>query len=379
MSRSDFVALPLPLVLLTTLVIGCGSDGVGRSGGDASGPTLVPVDSLLLEEADSLYMGRPWTPAVDPRDGSIYIPDGYTSRVYRFDRSGRLVQTYGSRGSGPGELRGPNMAFVLDDTILVVLDARLNRLKWFHRDTGVGLAETVFTPFTGIEPAVRVGDHYWFASVEQGHPRALARWDPRTGEVSTVGPMPAEYHVSRRSPRPGYANNMLVGVLTWADSTLIRGWQIRNDLMRYTLDGEIVDTIDLPAVRRRGVPENLRYLYDVEGATGRERLTINSYLRQLHTLPGGGLAFVHHDQEILSLDGPVPILGARSWLGITTPDFQRACVDAPVPASSDARPMETFRGDTLLVLDRRIVGERLETWIRMFRIDTTGCDWLPTR
>ncbi|MBA4158832.1 MAG: hypothetical protein H0X65_15335 [Gemmatimonadetes bacterium] len=139
-----------------------------------------------------------------------------------------------------------------------------------------------------------------------------------------------------------------------------------------------MDTLDLPVVRRRGSPENLRYLYDVEGATGRERITINSNLRQLHTLPDGGLAFTHHDQEILSLDGPVPVVAAHVWLGVASPDLKRACVDTRVPASLDARSMEAFRGDTLFVLDRRIVDDtRLETWIKLYRIDTEGCDWIP--
>jgi len=49
-----------------------------------------------------------------------------------------------------------------------------------------------------------------------------------------------------------------------------------------------------------------------------------------------------------------------------------------VPASLDARAMEAFRGDTLFVLDRRIVDDTdLETWIVMYRIDMEGCDWIP--
>ena len=41
--------------------------------------------------------------------------------------------------------------------------------------------------------------------------------------------------------------------------------------------------------------------------------------------------------------------------------------------------METFRGDTLFVLDRRIdEGEKLQTWILMFLVSEEGCDWLST-
>ena len=39
--------------------------------------------------------------------------------------------------------------------------------------------------------------------------------------------------------------------------------------------------------------------------------------------------------------------------------------------------METFRGDTLFQLDRHIVSEQLQMWIRIFLIDTDDCDWIP--
>lgn len=45
----------------------------------------------------------------------------------------------------------------------------------------------------------------------------------------------------------------------------------------------------------------------------------------------------------------------------------------------EIRPMETFRGDTLFVLDRRIDdSERLQTWILMYLVSDEQCDWLST-
>lgn len=370
-------AAALSFVLLLPIVNGCGSEVDGRVGGGAIGPTLVLLDSILLPDSDSLVMGNPWTPMLDPYDGGFYIPDGYYGRVYRFDRSGSLVRTYGRPGRGPGELQGPTMAFVLDDSTLAVRDGRLGRLKRYHRGTGEALEEHVFTAFVGQDPPVFHGGKYWFAGTEQGRARALVSWDPVDGGQTLVGLLPEEYYVSAREGI-SYANHMLGGALTWADSTFVRGWYIRNDLMRYTPEGEVVDTIHLPVAHRFGVPENLRYMYDIKGPRGAEKFTFHSYLRHLHTLPDGGLAFIHHDQELESFEGPVPVFSATSWLGVLSPDFSRACVDALVPSSPDTRPMEAFRGDTLFVFDRRIVDEaRLESRIRLYRVDTTGCDWLP--
>lgn len=72
----------------------------------------------------------------------------------------------------------------------------------------------------------------------------------------------------------------------------------------------------------------------------------------------------------------MPILTARVWVGVLSPDLTRACVDTELPVSQDARSMEVFRGDTLFQLDRRMIGDRLETWIRMFLIDREACDWI---
>ncbi len=41
--------------------------------------------------------------------------------------------------------------------------------------------------------------------------------------------------------------------------------------------------------------------------------------------------------------------------------------------------METFLGDTLFVLERRIDdAEELQSWILMYRVSDEGCDWLST-
>jgi len=64
---------------------------------------------------------------------------------------------------------------------------------------------------------------------------------------------------------------------------------------------------------------------------------------------------------------------------VLSADVDSACVDALVPAGRDLDPREAFLGDTLSVLDRRIVGdERVETWAFMYGLDASTCDWLPT-
>ena len=57
------------------LIPGCGSESGAPVTADTAGPTLTAVDSILLPETDTLYIGNPYTPVIDPFDGSFYIPD----------------------------------------------------------------------------------------------------------------------------------------------------------------------------------------------------------------------------------------------------------------------------------------------------------------
>ncbi|KPK76318.1 MAG: hypothetical protein AMS25_17645 [Gemmatimonas sp. SM23_52] len=315
----------------------------------------MPLDSIRLAEADTLYVGNPYTPVIDPYDGTIYVPDVFSRRVHRFARDGSLIRTYGRPGEGPGEFRSAGPAFVLDDSTLAVCDA---------------------------PPVVR-DDGVWFALVDQNyqHPRfavarSVAHWLPASDTVLYLGPMPAEFSESIAGGYWQYANFNLRGVLAFHDGAILRGWVLKNELFVLSPGGEVLDTLDIPAVRRLGVPKNVRELLDVKRIGLKEIFERFSRLWQLHTLPDGRVAFTHHDQHVLKLR-PMPVLSATVWVGVLSADLKSACVDAKLPVSLDARSMETFRGDTLFQLDRRIVGERLQTWIRMFRIDTDDCDWIP--
>ena len=131
--------------------------------------------------------------------------------------------------------------------------------------------------------------------------------------------------------------------------------------------------------RRKGVPADLRERIDIERIPGREQLEESSQLRQLFPRPGGGFLFTHHDQTALKME-PMPVLTAKTWVGILSPDLSQACVDTLVPHDFEIRPMETFRGDTLFVLDRRIDdSEKLQTWILMYLVSDEDCDWMSTR
>lgn len=165
------------------LIPGCGSEPGERVTADAAGPTLTPIDSILLPEADTLYIGNPYTPVVDPFDGSFHIPDIFSERVLRFGRDGRLVLVYGRPGEGPGEFRGgPEVPIILDDSTVAVQIGRSRRVNVFDRNTAETGRVAGLPALGGITPAVVIGED----RPSSGFRRRSMEGPPRLRGAATV-------------------------------------------------------------------------------------------------------------------------------------------------------------------------------------------------
>ena len=376
MSRScRSVALLAGMILIP----GCSPEPGERVSADAAGPALIPLDSILLPEADTLYIGNPYTPVIDPFDGSVYIPDHFSGRVLRFGRDGRLMMVYGRPGEGPGEFRGGlGVPVILDDSTVAVQSVQSRRANVFNRHTGETRRVLAFPALAGITPAVVIGADVWMSDFELSRRTSLTRWRRATDEFESFGILPAAYLASAESDNWSYAATFQLSSLAHSRGRFVQGWSGLDEMFVLNMRGEVVDTADVPVVRRKGVPADLRERIDIEVIPFREVLENSSQLRQLFARPGGGFLFTHHDQTALKME-PMPVLTAKVWVGILSSDLKTACVDAPVPRDFEIRPMETFRGDTLFVLDRRINdSEKLQTWILMYLVSDEQCDWLST-
>src|SRR5690606_18591094 len=112
-----------------------------------------------------------------------------------------------------------------------------------------------------------------------------------------------------------------------------------------------------------------------------ETVELHSQMRQFALLSNGLFGFTHHDLRIIEDHGPsrATIFGADLYVGVLSADLDSACVDTLVPAGAGLDPGSALLGDSLFVLDRRIVGdERVETRVLIYGLDTSTCDWLPT-
>jgi hypothetical protein len=247
----------------------------------------------------------------------------------------------------------------------------------FDRNTGEHLRSVSYRGRLGSTAPIRVGNTLWMPSRSLQDATTALAWDLETDSVRYLGPLPAEYEASLRSIGR-YAAFYAMGVLAAWEDTLLVGMRGRNELVLMDHHGTVLDTLHPPVSRRRGVPQNVQQLFDEQRLPRRELYRRVSATAHVNRRSDGSILLVHHDAEVEESDGP-SIITADALVTVITADRRRACVDADLPVSPDARPIHGARGDTLFLLDRRIVGERMETWIVPYLVDTAGCDWIDIR
>ncbi|MBS0518814.1 MAG: peptidase [Proteobacteria bacterium] len=83
-------------------------------------------------------LGAPFnhpTAAALASDGEIYVADGYgNSHVHRFGADGRLLQSWGGPGTGPGAFTTPHAVVIDRRGRVLVGDRENNRVQLFDRD-----------------------------------------------------------------------------------------------------------------------------------------------------------------------------------------------------------------------------------------------------
>lgn len=203
-------------------------------------------------------------------------------------------------------------------------------------------------------------------------------WDPGEGSFRYLFDLPEPYMQSLKKNGPFAGTLLGSSVLAWPDTMLV-GMLGLNDLRLATWEGEVLDTIRPPNVRRRGAPHDLHAKYDTDMSLSfKDRVEMMSLLVGMYRLQDGETVLVHADQTI---KGEIPMVEwlADIHLTILSADRRTACVDGFVPYVNETRARLTVSRDTLFLLERTISGteDDLETRIRLYEIDTSGCDWLP--
>ena len=361
------------------LCAGCTADPGGRPTTEASGPSVVPVDSVLLEETGRFYIGNPFSLVPDTTDGSFLISDFFENRILRFARDGRLQQTYGRPGEGPGEFVDLGPAFILNDSIVVGADDGRKIFQVFSAADGEYLRAYDYQGRLGMSTYSVLAGAVVYPSRELVSGTSVAIWRYPHKEIDYVMPLPDEYLRSANHPS-GYVGRFAAffsmgSAVAWPD-TIMSAMGGLNEIYVSAWSGQAVDTLDPPALRRRGVPDEIQERLDSYDFRGRPH-EVGSSLEGLYRLSDAATAVFHHDAT-LEGEQPYGTITADIYLTVIAPDRRTACVDAPVPHFKALRPIHTVVRDTVFLLDRRLneAEDGLETWVRMYRIDTSGCTWL---
>jgi hypothetical protein len=335
-------------LLVASLALACD----GTSGGHAADvPTLIPLDSIPLIEPDTAVIGRPVSLS-RMSNAEWWVLDRFSASILRFGPDGMFRGRVGRSGDGPGEFESP-MRFVEVDSLVVVVDSRLRRVSLFSLSGQY--ADSAFSiPYTPGDVASG-GGSLWITSVGPTDP-AVWTWDFRTGASRGFGELPALW---REYPFAAALGGPLV--VPPGDSPLVTlgfggiGYLFRVD----PRSGQTVDSIAIPAVQRRGIPDEIGEVLASPAASDDI-----SVIYRLHPLPGRRLAVSHLD---VTRQGSV--FGGEYFLTIVTNEGRPVATDLTVPElTSDAIPTTYFSGDTLHVLTQPLEGLGARSVIRRYLV-----------
>ena len=370
------------LIAVCVLSSACSGESADRvvDHPDYQGPNVMVLEPVLLEESDQYHLGNPSSLVVDTLDGSFLVSDYYSGRMFRFGRDGSVVRTYGRPGSGPGEFQGIGPAFVLNDSVVVGADMGRRQLSRFVSGTGEHAGVTPYPGTAGLTTTV-VDGVALIPSVDLDSMKAMVVWDPAGGgSLRHVIDLPEIYRRSLGGAGVFMGMFGLGTVAAWPD-TMLFGMGGTNEVYVATWDGEVIDTVHLPNVRRRGIPHDAQERIDDvanPSTTFNERMEMLSVLQGLYVMSDGATVFIHHDIEVVGEPPMVEFL-ATIHASVLSSDRTTACVDGPVEFANEMRVVHTMARDTLYLLDRTLneAEDAMMTWIRRYGIDTSACEWLP--
>lgn len=345
------------------------------------GPSVRLVDSILLRETDTAFVGRlSHAFSVDDKKRFL-IADRASDKLLRFSPDGKLEAVIGRHGGGPGEFNRIRAGTIfLDDTLLVqplegtsliVIDARtgkeVNRLRTIGR----------MTSSAQMGPDVALG---LLAYGMEGTVALLPR-DSLVSSTTPISPtavsVPIVYSTFQRLR--SFAGVQVTG---WVDTILV-GFSATNILIRRDWHGERSDTILVPVRIRRGVPRFQILRFDDPTLSPHEALSAISMLLGVWHQSTGEIVLWYQDGTTEDPGNPRAPRLATAFLTVLTPDLKQACVDARLEAPGTGLTRLTLVSDTLYSIDQQtdipnVVGDSVRTLIRRYVIDTSRCDWKPT-
>jgi hypothetical protein len=332
-----------------------------RPSRDFSVATAAWQDSILLTEMDSSFVAGAGGLARSS-DGNIAIADVSSGRVLLFSREGAHLRSIGRRGRGPGEFLAPSTVQFFAGSLLV-MDNATRRISRFDL-SGDSLVSSLRMPGSAIDfRAVDRG--IVVASADAQIETALAHSFAGGDSLARAGALPASY---TRFPR--LKRNLALGAVAPVEGGIWLGMQGSNGLDYYEFRDLLkpARSIDVPRVRRRGVPLESPEKLESEVSYEQEIGSL-SMLWALGQLSDNRLSTVHVDATMSDAG-----VTAFALLSIVDAAGGRGCIDLTLPTDTTAVPILRFEGDTLFdVVQRETEDGKPQTWVRWQDVRRLRC------
>jgi hypothetical protein len=328
---------------------------------------LVLRDSIRLQQRGDVFLSLPAAAAAD--SAGYLVTDDQEPQVLAFSRRGALLRRYGRKGEGPGEFREAVAAFPYKKDRVIVFSRVPPAAQVFDRASGAFVEEFRLT--TPIMSARVVTGRVWIGGNRYATRTGLHRLVLGNDHETDLAPLPGNFE--NMGPLGGFFP--MVSFAVWSDTVLV-GFEPSGTLTLLLDDGTVLDTIPIPARRRRGVPDDpsgtlLRFMHT---RSYDKVFGLLSALRGMHHNADGTTTLVYFDSR-----PETPPVTSEMFVSVLSADRTRACVDARVPLHPEAQPTFGFDGDELVVLEQVIEGAEAVPVLKHYRVDTSGCDWIGTK
>lgn len=342
-----------------------------------SGPALIMEDSVVLRETDDHYVGQPVS-LIPVGDGSFLIADGFSNSVLHFDSQGRYQRTFGRKGRGRGEFRFVSPAGFVADDVVGIGDDHARELELFELGSGKHIGAVSLSPSALLDEYVVSGDTLWFAGIDTESWNTIG-FSSLTELVSAASSTEDDGFVLSPdlldAPRIYAENDVVMGVLPKVSLDVLKGrllvgFAASPSLRVANLYGAVLDSLEMPVARRRGLLANDDLLALQQGPEVTDIFGRVSYLVEVSQ---GSLGFIHAVHQESSYNAATRQMRGTFFVSSVREDGTQSCPDTLVPTSDAGLAELTLEGDLLHVLDQRLRGNGVRTVIRTLRIDPTNC------
>lgn len=382
MMRASITAFAVGASVL--LMLGCGG---GQATPEATPDSIVGARRVVLQESESLFVGRPFRFYISPQGEHIVTDDG-SARVLWFGPDGKLEFAIGRRGRGPGEFHAPGAVVLLDDSTVAIEERRSRALKVLRLPGGKELRTVNFTGAVA-DDNVLIRDTVWFGVIapRMGEERgvylglgSLVQWAVADSFTTTRWDGPAADLLSGQTLGPlGLLASQVIAV---RDSVIFSKFGTRDTIHARLRNGDLLDAWPVPKTHRRGVSRAaIDYALDRKNWDDpkfRKRFWANEEFSQdirLAVLNNGWLVLVTLDAMV---DGEA--LNGVLMTTVLDLDGGRACIDRVMPHAGVATPLAIVRGDTVVTLTQELdADQRIRLIATYFPLFPLECEWTALR